>query len=341
MTQNVPPRLKVISAPPVASATVTVPARLHLGFLDLNGGLGRKFGGIGLAIDGFSTSLTIRHAPRMQVEGADKDRARAHVDAMNRHLVLDDNYHIEVRQSVPPHAGLGSGTGIALAAAAAVRALHGLKPDPQHDAAILGRGARSGLGIAAFAGGGLAIDGGRGAATQAPPVIVRTWFPEEWRVLLVLDARFQGLHGTDERAAFANLPPFPAEAAAHLCRLVLMKALPAAAEHDLASFGAAISEMQERLGDYYSPAQGGGRFTSAAVGDVLALLAREGAHGIGQSSWGPTGFAFAPSARAAEHLARMAGQEPAAKGLDIRICKGLNRGAEIMTQPAAAAESDK
>ncbi len=30
---------------------VIAPARLHLGFLDLNGGLGRLFGSIGLAID--------------------------------------------------------------------------------------------------------------------------------------------------------------------------------------------------------------------------------------------------------------------------------------------------
>jgi predicted sugar kinase len=31
-------------SPSPANVTVTVPARLHLGFLDLNGGLGRRFG---------------------------------------------------------------------------------------------------------------------------------------------------------------------------------------------------------------------------------------------------------------------------------------------------------
>ena len=44
------------------AVTVTVPARLHLGFLDLNGGLGRRFGGIGLAIGGLGTRLTIERA---------------------------------------------------------------------------------------------------------------------------------------------------------------------------------------------------------------------------------------------------------------------------------------
>jgi predicted sugar kinase len=119
-----------------------------------------------------------------------------------------------------------------------------------------------------------------------------------------------------------------------------MQALPAMAENDLASFGAAIAEMQARLGDYYAPMQGG-RFTSAAVGEVLTTLAREGAHGIGQSSWGPTGFAFAASERTANELARIGRQNEAAKGLDIRVCRGLNRGAVITTQPASHVETER
>ena len=34
---------------------VSAPARLHLGFLDLGGGLGRRFGSLGVAIDGCDT----------------------------------------------------------------------------------------------------------------------------------------------------------------------------------------------------------------------------------------------------------------------------------------------
>ena len=40
-----------------SSVTVTVPARLHFGFLDLNGGLGRRFGSIGLAISDLRTRI--------------------------------------------------------------------------------------------------------------------------------------------------------------------------------------------------------------------------------------------------------------------------------------------
>ncbi len=38
---------------------ITSPARLHLGFMDLSGSLGRKFGSVGLAIDSIETSITV------------------------------------------------------------------------------------------------------------------------------------------------------------------------------------------------------------------------------------------------------------------------------------------
>jgi beta-RFAP synthase len=248
---------------------------------------------------------------------------------MQRHLGLDEALQVSVDATVPPHAGLGSGTSIALAVAAAVRALHGMPFDIEGDAVRLGRGARSGLGIGLFRDGGLVVDGGRGPATGVAPVIARLPFPDEWRVLLLLDSTRQGAHGRDEIEAFAALPEFPEEVAAHLCRLVLMKALPALAERDLAGFGTAIAELQQRLGDYFSAAQGGSRFTSPQVAASLDLLTREGAYGIGQSSWGPTGFAFAASQVEANRLVNIAREHD--EGLDIRVCKGLNRGAEITT----------
>ena len=50
--------------------TVAVGARLHLGFLDLNGGLGRRFGSLGLALDGPETVLELSRAPTNQRERA-------------------------------------------------------------------------------------------------------------------------------------------------------------------------------------------------------------------------------------------------------------------------------
>jgi beta-ribofuranosylaminobenzene 5'-phosphate synthase len=328
---------KAISLPAVV--TVTVPARLHLGFLDLNGSLGRRFGSIGLAISDLGTRITMRRAGRTEVVGQESDRVRQYLGAMERLLGLDGTYGVNILDSVPAHAGLGSGTQLALAVAAGVRRLHNLALDIEGDALHLGRGTRSGIGIGLFTRGGLVVDGGHANEGRPAPIVCHLPFPDHWRVVVILDPKLRGMHGADEVTTFAALAPMSDAEAAHLCRLVLMKALPALAEHDLENFGGAIKELQARLGDYFAPVQGGARFASPDVAAVLDSLAGAGALGVGQSSWGPTGFAFAPSPEEAARLATIARKHPRAPGLDIRVGKGLNRGAEIVAH-AASHESD-
>jgi len=322
-------------SPSPASVTVTVPARLHLGFLDLNGGLGRRFGSIGLAINGLKTSITFNAASQPQVTGPESERVRGYLQAMQRALDIENTCHVRIDEVVPAHAGLGSGTQIALAVAAGMRRFHGLPLDVRGDAIRLERGARSGVGIGLFDHGGLVVDGGRGPLTTAAPVVSRMPFPEQWRILVVLDPHRQGVHGPDEREVFSKLAPSSDGQAAHLCRLVLMKALPALAECDIAGFGSAIKEMQELLGDYFAAIQGGSRFSSPDVAAALATLEDEGACGIGQSSWGPTGFAFAPSAEEANRLVESIYRHPRCRDLDIRTVAGLNRGAHIVSHAEA------
>jgi len=322
-------------SPSPASVTVTVPARLHLGFLDLNGSLGRRFGSIGLAINGLKTSITFNAASQLRVTGPENERVRGYLQAMQRALDIETTCHVRIEEVVPAHAGLGSGTQIALAVAAGVRRFHGLPLDVRGDAIRLERGARSGVGIGLFDHGGLVVDGGRGPLTTAAPVVSRMPFPEQWRILVVLDPHRQGVHGPDEREVFSKLAPSSDGQAAHLCRLVLMKALPALAERDIAGFGSAINEMQVLLGDYFAAIQGGSRFSSPDVAAALAALEDEGAYGIGQSSWGPTGFAFAPSAEEANRLVESIYRHPRCRDLDIRTVAGLNRGAHIVSHVEA------
>jgi beta-RFAP synthase len=310
-------------------------ARLHLGFLDLNGSLGRRFGSIGLSLDAPATRVLLRPARSTTVQGPDSDRAARHLDVMVRHFGLSPGHDLRIEQAIPAHAGLGSGTQLALAIGAAVRALHGLPTDPEQDAVLLERGGRSGIGVGLFSAGGCVVDGGHGEATLVPPVLVRLPVPELWRILLVLDRSREGLSGAVERAAFAKLPRMADATAARLCRLVLMQALPALAEEDLPRFGDAVTLIQRAVGDYFAAAQGG-RFTSPRVSAAVDAMAAAGAVGIGQSSWGPTGFAFVPDETAARTIAEaVAG--PLAEGLDIMVCRGLNRGATVTAVAGEAA----
>jgi predicted sugar kinase len=115
-----------------------------------------------------------------------------------------------------------------------------------------------------------------------------------------------------------------------------MKMLPAVAEEDIVGFGAAIQDIQQCLGDYFATAQGGSSFTSPDVAAVLAALDREGACGIGQSSWGPTGFAFSAAPADANRLAGIARRHPQGRALDIRVCAGFNHGAEMTVESVGA-----
>jgi beta-RFAP synthase len=312
-----------------ARVSVAATARLHLGFLDMNGSLGRRFGGLGLALERPRTRLTLKPATATLVEGRESERAKALLTKAQEALAPGTHHHLIIHEAIPAHSGLGSGTQLALAVAAALRRLHDLPTNAAVDAALLERGARSGLGAGLFQSGGLVVDGGRGPNTLTPPVIARASFPADWRVLLVADPRAVGLHGANEREAFAALPPLSEANCGELCRLVLMRALPALAERDLTGFGGAITRIQAIVGDYFAPAQGGRRFTSARVEAAVALLLREGATGGGQTSWGPTGFAFAENEQQARRLATLARASEAARGLDISIAEALNQGAAI------------
>jgi beta-ribofuranosylaminobenzene 5'-phosphate synthase len=308
--------------------TVSCAARLHLGFFDIEGSLGRRFGSIGLSLDRPETRLVARLSETTRVHGPEQERVARYLALMCSHLGISGHHEIEIQQAMPPHAGLGSGTQLALAVATAVRRLHGRPDNSRDDAAHLGRGARSGIGIGLFSQGGLVIDGGRGHRPGPPPLLVRTAVPEAWRVLLVLDRGREGLSGSRERAAFESLGPMDAAVSGAICRLVLMQALPALAERDFAGFGAAITAIQGHVGDYFAPSQGG-RFTSPDVGAALRLLAEAGASGIGQSSWGPTGFAFAANDGQARRLVRILEDSLVTKRLDLLICRVLNQGASV------------
>ncbi len=313
-----------------ASVQVSAPGRLHMGFLDLNGELGRRFGSVGLALDPVCTRLHAERADSVEVSGDAPERTARVADRMLAQLGRPGGIRLHLETAIPEHVGLGSGTQLALAIGAAASRLYGLSWETPRIAHELDRGARSGIGVGAFDHGGFLLDGGRGATDRPPPLLSRLPFPSAWRVLLLLDTGEHGLHGNAELQAFRDLPRFPAASAAELCRIALMQLLPAIHEADLAGFAEAIWALQTRVGDHFAPAQGA-RFTSPLVAELLEQAAAAGLP-AGQSSWGPTGFVVLPDQAAAErYRATLQQAQPA---LDFRICQGRNTGAEVLEHQA-------
>ena len=320
-----------------AQITVVAPARLHLGFMDLNGDLGRSFGSLGLTISSLRTIVEAESAEVMSAEGEDSVRALRIAERLSGLQEMPGNARIVVRQAIPAHAGFGSGTQLALAVGSALARVNGWDLPPRTIARLSGRGARSGIGIGAFETGGFIVDGGRGPDDLPPQIVSRLSFPDPWRILLVFDSIDQGIHGSHESAAFDALPKFPAESAAYLCRLVMMQLLPSLADANIVGFGRAVTALQQTVGDHFAPAQGG-RYASPAVGEALAWLESEGAAGVGQSSWGPTGFAIIGTEHEAARLLQRARERwPDPGRLSFMVCRGLNCGASIMETSAEAA----
>jgi beta-ribofuranosylaminobenzene 5'-phosphate synthase len=317
---------------------VTAPGRLHIGFLDLGGALGRKYGSLGLALDLPVTQVALERAPRRSASGPDAWRAEQALVTVAAAFGLDDRVAIDVERALPAHSGLGSGTQLGLAVGVGLARLNGLDATPRTIAGILGRGQRSSIGLGAFEQGGIVLDGGRGALDAPPPVLSRLPVPDDWRILLIFDNGLAGLSGSRETAAMERLPPFPQSLADRLCRLALLGALPAAAEGDAHAFGLAVGEMQRRLGDHFAQAQGG-RFTSPDVAAALSEIEARGIPGVGQSSWGPTGFAVLGDAEQADELTRdlrvRFADQP---NLAFETVKGAAHGAQIAQSYASTAE---
>jgi beta-ribofuranosylaminobenzene 5'-phosphate synthase len=323
------PTVNSIQPEKIGPITVEAPARLHLGFMDLNGSMGRRFGSVGLTLQDLSVRLHANASLAMQAEGPQAARALHYLHILHQELRLPGGVHMQIERAIPEHAGLGSGTQLAIAVGMAASKLYGLDFTAREIAFILDRGNRSGIGVGAFEHGGFLVDGGRGDGDNLPPLISRLDFPAAWRVLLILDRDKQGLHGGAEKQAFQHLQPFPDVTAAHLCRLVMMRALPALAEGRIEPFSDAIGELQQTVGDHFALAQGG-RFTSRRVADVLEWLHQQGIRGIGQSSWGPTGFAIVESESRTQSLLRDLRQcWHHETGFEFMSCTARNRGGEV------------
>lgn len=309
--------------------SVIAPARLHMGFIDLSGSLGRHFGSIGIALNEISTRLTVTAAEQLIVNGPSAARAKKCVKDLCKELKVSDQLSIDIDSAIPEHVGLGSGTQMALAIGSALNAYYDLQLNTREIAQLTERGKRSGIGIGVFEQGGLVVDGGRGDKTITPPVISHMDIPDAWRFILVFDQRGQGLHGEQEIKAFKELPPFPHQEAARLCYLLLMQGLPAVAENNITLFGDVISQLQQSVGEHFASVQGG-VFTSHEVAEVMSSLEAQGAVAIGQTSWGPTGFCAVDNSEKADLLiAQMQKKFAKFHNLSFAVASARNSGGDV------------
>lgn len=292
---------------------VSAGARIHVGFQNLSLSHDRLYGGVGFALD----------RPRVTVEATPADSVRCADTLVAEYAtavcdLLDvSGVDLTVEERLPRHVGLGSGTQVALATLTAVSEAYDREPRVRERAPSLGRGGRSGVGVAAFERGGFVVDAGHpttrfttdtpeDGSWTVPAVVVRHDLPEAWRVLLVYPDADAGRSGETEdasmRAAVERADPALAD---ELAGILTRRLLPAVAGGACEPFGEAVTAFDRRNGTWYTDAQGG-VYRPPAGALVDELEASAALSGVGQSSWGPAVYGITDASR--ERAAREAGE---------------------------------
>jgi beta-RFAP synthase len=310
---------------------VKTPARLHLGLIDLNGSMGRMFGGLGVGVDKPNVVIEVEHAAAgLRVTGEEVQFVTELANRFFEKYQIKPNAHIHVSQAISAHTGLGSGTQTTLAVATALARLNCLNVSTSQLAFDMGRAKKTGVGTAVFEKGGFVVDGGKkiGNATGFPPLLFREAFPCEWRFVVAVPNTVKGLYSSEEVSAFNKLPPMLEGDVAKICRLTMFKLLPALIEKDIENFGEALTAIQILTGNYFAYVQGG-TYVNNQVADMVEVIKNLGAYGAGQSSWGPAVYGVVKQTQAKEVLREIKKHLNKNSGGEAFIAKGQNKGTTI------------
>ena len=256
---------------------------------------------------------------------------------------------IVIRHALPLHSGLGAGTQLASAVAAGLtvyrelpeeapspqegwQAIEGALPNARPDwlAERCGRGLRSAVGLHGFLHGGLILDRGCGLPTEGTDRTYSTHsvrLPSEWRLVLIRPKCGDAVSGSQEAKLLEEIGETRNPHSQHMLEL-------AEQAIDLADQNANFDAFTEVLDTYMLLAarlferHQGGLYNGPQVAAAVDAARRAGLQAVGQSSWGPCVFGFAPDAATAERCSSQLTAQPALSEYLIAVAKPLNQGAQ-------------
>ena len=326
----------------VRSIRIQTPGRLHLGMTSFGNPSVPSFGGVGVMIDKLGMDVQVEACDRLSVTGPFSDRARQIAMQCMEVLSLQERRcAITIHAAPRAHVGLGSGTQLAMAVAAGIHQFFssdtccgttsGFCTDKAFDFARAGRrGRRSCIGIYGFAKGGLIWEGGRfeHEHDQFAPLVAQTALPDDWCGVVLIHRGATGLHGDDEKAAFARLPSVPAEISEELNRIAEHELFPAVLEKRHADFCDAVYRYGSLAGKPFVTESSRLPWYDT-IGQLVSTLHAHGVHGVAQSSWGPAVLACCESKAAAEQVVEWLRQQGLSKDYDSVITSFSRHGATM------------
>jgi beta-RFAP synthase len=293
----------------------------------------RRFGGFGVGIESPRVVVVVRPIPgdEVVVTGSQADRAARFARRAWTRLGIGGGVEVDVREAIPPHMGLGSGTKLGLAIARGLAELAGIAAAPEQLAQASGRAARSSVGVWTFAAPGLVVEAGVTDEGSVSPLVLRHAMPERWRCVLALPLGVEGLSGDVEQRFFGQLAD-SVTAEPSVARLLVTALLPGLLAGDIDEFGVALTEIQRAIGSIFASQQGGVFHPRAAP--LVDALHAMGVGAVGQSSWGPTVYGIVDGPELAADIAdRLSAQADART--DVSVVDFDRRAARVAREVSA------
>lgn len=311
---------------------VETPCRLHFGFSNLSLSRSRIYGGIGATIQKPKIVLKTKKSNTIKIE-TDKDYKRVEDYVKKSVNILDiDGVKVKIEDSLPGHVGLGSGTQLALSIFSGIAKLYNRKIDIRKEAPKLGRGGRSGVGVAAFEKGGFIFDSGHSSENftrclpengewDVPKVISQHDIPKNWR-FLVITPDSKKIYGEEEEKKIQETV-FNASYSItdKISSALIDNVLPGIAEGDLREFSEGITTVNRLNGSWFSKLQGGVYRKESQ--NIIKKFRHKDLYAVGQSSWGPTVYGITINEKVDDIL------EDLSINTDITVTKPNNNGAKI------------
>ena len=316
--------------------TIDSPARLHLGFMELNDSNPRVFGSIGLAITNFKFKQTIQLNKDFDVI-CHNTGIKLRIEEIIK--LFSKNYKIKkcrlsVSDFIPLHKGLGSGTQVSLCTGFLLSSFNNLNLSIENISKFLGRGQRSGVGVETFKSGGFIIDTGKQKSSISPPQkLIDIKWPKDWQIILITNTNVSGLHGKKESKEFTKLKNVSSNFAKENCFNLLMKVIPGLLENDFYTFANGIQKIQENMSEIFYGNKN--KFSNHNISKIFKFVREKKYIGFGQSSWGPTGFIFCENRKKREEIFNMIENFIELKkieGINLFKVRGRNFGNKILKE---------
>ena len=279
------------------------PARIHLGFLELDQTLPRFFGSVGLTVSNFCFEVQISKSKNLNIVTEHKNLKKKTLEIF---LKFKKKYNvnfckINIKKIIPSHVGLGSGTQFSLTIGYLISKLNNLNISIDEIALFLNRGNRSGIGVQSFKQGGFTIDIGKKKGTNNLPLkLMNIKWPQDWKIILLFDLKGENIFGENEVNKFKDVNKRYRSKFNYNYSTLFLKILPGIMEKDFKSFAEGIQLIQNNMSEiFYKNSK---KFSSKNINHIFDYLRNKKIMGFGQSSWGPTGFIFCENSKKRNQL---------------------------------------